>query len=209
MNTITKSKTIIDNSSKLIISRIEKFVKKENDYKKRIDELERDNEQLKIELNYKNQIKILTIENEDLKREVNKYKSEIEELNNTMEELETKYNELNKKNDESEKQLKKLTKELKESKKTIKGLKELDGCWLTRQWVCDQVEHSKDTTTSFKDLFNYYSSWVELVYGKHMEVDPIVFKDYIMKYQKVYFGWDEVINGTYTNPKINIIIKDE
>jgi len=239
MNTIIKSKTLFDNSSKLIISRIEKFVKKENDYKKRIEELERDNEQLKIELNYKNQIKKLTIENEELKmknknliasvqtdeifyynridengnlyiREADYHIKELEETIKSLDENMTELaNEYSAENDELKEKIKKLTKELKESKKTIKGLKKLDGCWLTRQWICDQAIESKDTTTSFKDLFNYYESWVELVYGKNMKVDKVAFKDYIMKYQKVYFGWDDVINGTYTNPKINIIIRDE
>jgi len=77
------------------------------------------------------------------------------------------------------------------------------------QWLGDQAIECRDDTTSFRDLCNYYESWIELVYGKNMKIDKIAFKDRLIAWQKQRFGFSDTINGTYTNPKINMIIKDE
>ena len=77
------------------------------------------------------------------------------------------------------------------------------------QWIGDQVIECREDTTSFRDLCNYYESWIELVYGKNMKIDKIAFKDRLIAWQKKHFGFSDTINGTYTNPKINMIIKDE
>ena len=236
MNTIIKSKTLIDNSSKLIISRIEKFVKKENDYKKRIEELERENKELKMknknliasvqtdEIHYYNRFdengNLYIREADEHIKDLNEKIKSLDEITDELEsdlhknidqynELINEYNYLVEKNDKSEKQLKKLTKELKESKKINKDLH--NQCYITHQWFCDQTEHCEDntTTTSFRELCNYFESWAELVYGRNFEIDRLVFLQYLINFQIINYGWDDKINGSKTNPKINIIIKDD
>ena len=77
------------------------------------------------------------------------------------------------------------------------------------QWLSDQVVECRDDTTSFRDLCNYYESWIELVYGKNIKIDKITFKDRLIAWQKQKFGFSDSINGTHTNPKINMIVKEE
>tara|TARA_X000000950_G_scaffold289417_2_gene413119 strand:- start:3737 stop:6538 length:2802 start_codon:yes stop_codon:yes gene_type:complete len=77
------------------------------------------------------------------------------------------------------------------------------------QWLSDQVVECRDDTTSFRDLCNYYESWIELVYGKNIKIDKITFKDRLIAWQKQKFGFSDSINGTQTNPKINMIVKEE
>jgi chromosome segregation ATPase len=233
MNTITKSKMLFDNSSKLIISRIENYIKKENKYKKRIEELEIENKQLKmkninlIESVQTNDIQFYNRFDENGKLYIREADEHIKELNerieryyNSMEEMENDYeeqiDELDKKNDELiekyndlESQLKKLTKELKESKKMNKDL--YKQCYITEEWMSSQTKYCEDTTTttSYRELCDYFESWGELVYGREFKIDKIKFLKYLINYQTINFGWDKKINGTKTNPKINIIIREE
>jgi len=77
------------------------------------------------------------------------------------------------------------------------------------QWFNDQVIECMEETTSFRDLCNYYESWLELVYGKNMKIDKLTFKERLISWQKQQFGFSDAINGSVSNPKINMIIKEE
>ena len=81
---------------------------------------------------------------------------------------------------------------------------------LIGQWFNDQAVECRTDTTSFRDLCNYYESWLENVYGKNTDNNwKITFKERLINWQKLHFGFSDSINGTATNPKINMVIKEE
>tara|TARA_B110001469_G_scaffold123747_1_gene136254 strand:+ start:3483 stop:6260 length:2778 start_codon:yes stop_codon:yes gene_type:complete len=77
------------------------------------------------------------------------------------------------------------------------------------QWITECTEEYPDETTSFKELCNCYQSWLDSVYGKNIRVDITGLKERLVKWQKDKYGFNDKINGTTTNPKINIRVLDE
>jgi len=76
------------------------------------------------------------------------------------------------------------------------------------QWLSDSIVETKEETCSFRDLCDGFDTWVEEVWGKSHKVDRISFKERLINWQKNKYGWDEAINGSFTNPRINMTFKD-
>jgi P4 family phage/plasmid primase-like protien len=77
------------------------------------------------------------------------------------------------------------------------------------QWISEQTEPSPKETLPFKELTGYYEQWLNDVYGKNIRVDVPAFKERLVKWQRDKFGFNNKINGTTTNPKINMDVREE
>jgi P4 family phage/plasmid primase-like protien len=77
------------------------------------------------------------------------------------------------------------------------------------QWFNECVEPEPDDTTPFKDLCSCYQNWLDVVYGKNIRLDINSLKERLISWQKSKYGFSDGINGSMTNPKINMKIKDE
>ena len=76
------------------------------------------------------------------------------------------------------------------------------------QWFTECVEQESDETMPFRDICSYYQNWLDQVYGKNIRLDINSLKERLVKWQKENYGFVDGINGTITNPKINMKIKD-
>jgi hypothetical protein len=77
------------------------------------------------------------------------------------------------------------------------------------QWFNECVEPEQSETTPFKDLCSCYQNWLDVVYGKNIRLDINSLKERLISWQKSEYGFSDGINGSMTNPKINMKIKDE
>jgi P4 family phage/plasmid primase-like protien len=77
------------------------------------------------------------------------------------------------------------------------------------QWMSEKCEEDSEDTIPFRDLNSSYQNWLDLVYGKNIKVDIQALKERLVSWQKFKFGFVDGLNGTITNPKVNIKLKSE
>lgn len=77
------------------------------------------------------------------------------------------------------------------------------------QWFQECTVAEPNETCPFKELCSCYQTWLDNVYGKNIRVDISALKERLVKWQRDKYGFSDGINGTITNPKINIQVKDE
>ena len=77
------------------------------------------------------------------------------------------------------------------------------------QWFQECTVAEPNETCPFSELCSCYQTWLDKVYGKNIRVDISALKERLVKWQRDKYGFSDGINGTITNPKINIQVKDE
>ena len=77
------------------------------------------------------------------------------------------------------------------------------------QWFQECTVAEPNETCPFSELYSSYQTWLDKVYGNNIRVDISALKERLVKWQRDKYGFSDGINGTITNPKINIQVKDE
>jgi len=77
------------------------------------------------------------------------------------------------------------------------------------QWFDECVVPDPEDTTPFKDLCSCYQNWLDIVHSKNIKLNINSLKERVIAYQKSKYGFKKTINGSLTNPRINLKIKDE
>ena len=77
------------------------------------------------------------------------------------------------------------------------------------QWFDECVDPDPEDTTPFKDLCSCYQNWLDVVHGKNIRLNINSLKERVIMWQKSKYGFKKTINGSMTNPKINMKIKDD
>jgi len=76
------------------------------------------------------------------------------------------------------------------------------------QWFNECVDPDPEDTTPFKDLCSCYQNWLDVVYSPKIKLEINLLKERLISWQKSKYGFDDKKNGSMTNPKINMKIKD-
>jgi len=80
---------------------------------------------------------------------------------------------------------------------------------LIELWIKENLKYSEKETTSFSELIQGYTLWLDCAFGKSMKLNVQEVKEHLVLYQRdCPLGWKDSINGTFTNPKINVTIKE-
>ena len=54
---------------------------------------------------------------------------------------------------------------------------------MIQQWHDDQIKYDDTAETAFTELYNYYESWAELVYGKNIKTNKKDLRTFLSCYK--------------------------